>query len=199
MKSRRPRFAAFAITFYALLAFVVAPYSVQATELSDYSAPSINSSIDPVDNFERVSPGLWRGAQPSEEGLSLLAQRGVRTIIDLRMEGEGAKKESLQAKTLGMNYVHFPLGFMSPSDEKIKEILSVALNPVNQPVFIHCRQGADRTGMLVGIYRRLVMGWSFERTYSEMRRHHFKPWLFTLKKRVREVTPQQLPEVAKVG
>ncbi|MGH2508770.1 MAG: fused DSP-PTPase phosphatase/NAD kinase-like protein [Ktedonobacteraceae bacterium] len=138
-----------------------------------------------VPNFQQVSTGIWRGSAPSHAALDALAQDGVRTIVDLRMDGSGVDNEQIAAHNLGINYYHFALGFKAPESDKIRDILAVMTDPANQPVFIHCRQGADRTGMLCGIYRRVWEGWSFERTYHEMREHHFKPFLLTMSKLVR--------------
>jgi protein-tyrosine phosphatase len=45
--------------------------------------------------------------------------------------------------------------------------LSAALDPANQPVFVHCEKGEDRTGALVAIYRIVKQGWTPERAYAE--------------------------------
>ena len=159
-----------------------------AVNAADTAAAQQQKAPNLVPNFQMVSNGIWRGAVPSQEAMSALAGDGVKTIIDLRMNCAGVAKESDEAKQLGLNYYHFALGFNKPEQRKIQDILAIMTNPVNQPVFIHCRQGADRTGMLVGMYRRVWLGWSFERTWTEMRQHHFKPFLFGMKREVRNVT-----------
>ena len=42
-----------------------------------------------------------------------------------------------------------------------------------QPVFVHCKHGADRTGTMVAIYRIVVEGWSKEDAIKEMRQGGF--------------------------
>jgi len=37
-----------------------------------------------VDNFARDNPALYRGAQPTEEGLKQLKAMGIKTVIDFR-------------------------------------------------------------------------------------------------------------------
>ena len=146
---------------------------------------------DMVPNFQRVSSGIWRGSAPSHAALNALAHDGVKTIVDLRMDGTGVDNEMTTAHKLGINYYHYSLGFKKPSADKVHDILAVMTDPVNQPVFIHCRQGADRTGMLCGIYRRVWEGWSFKRTYQEMRQHHFKPFLLTMRRQVKNANLDQ--------
>ena len=144
------------------------------------AAPSIS-------NFDIVSAGLWRGAAPSNLGMKKLAESGVKTIVDLRLTGQGAAEEASTAKKLGIKYIHLPLGFMGPSLFKVAQFLNIVNEPNNQPVFVHCRYGADRTGALVAIFRVIHDHWSFNQAYSEMRKHHFKPWLASLKRMVARV------------
>lgn len=178
-KSGSKLFAAFCLSI-----FVTIPGALAEQTNTQQPAATINEALHVVPNFEKVSNGIWRGSAPSESALATLAQGGVKTVIDLRLDGPGARKESDDVKHLGLKYYHFPLGFNKPESTELRDILAVATNPVNQPVYIHCRQGADRTGTIVGLYRRLWLGWSFKQTYNEMRLHHFKPWLFTLKRTV---------------
>lgn len=138
-----------------------------------------------VSNYQKVSQALHRGGQPSAEEMQQLAADGVKTIIDLRLGGYGVRHESALARRLGLNYFHLPMDYTTPALSKIVTFLDIVLNPRYQPVFVHCRQGADRTGTLVAIYRLLIDGWTFDAAYSEMRTHHFKPWLLALKNTVR--------------
>ena len=134
-----------------------------------------------IGNFQFVSKELWRGAQPSHRAIAKLANNGVKTIVDLRLAGSGSEDEAVVAKQYGINYVNIPLGFDNPSLGDIAKFLAIVAKPSNQPVFVHCRQGADRTGTLVGVFRILHDHWSFTAAYNEMRSHHFKPFLLNLK------------------
>jgi|AGTN01.3.fsa_nt_gi Protein tyrosine/serine phosphatase len=149
-----------------------------------------SASQIPIANFERVNSVLLRGAVPSDKGLEALRDAGVKTIVNLQLKGDGATNEQLKVKKLGMNYVHFPLGFSTPDTATIGRILRVMTDKEKQPVFVHCRQGADRTGMIVAIYRILVDNWEFKDAYAEMRKHHFKPFLLVLKEAVRTCNAQ---------
>ncbi len=115
----------------------------------------------------------------------ILAKSGVKTVLDLRKDSAGQRKEEQVAKRLGLNYVHVPMGFSDPDRGDLSKVLSVMVDKKMQPVFVHCRQGADRTGIVIGIYRQLVDHWEFDKTYSEMRRHHFKPIFQSMKAAVK--------------
>ncbi len=149
--------------------------------------PAASIAATSISNFDIVSEGLWRGAAPSNQALKKLQESGVKTIVDLRMAGPGAVEEANNAKKLGIKYIHIPLGFMGPSLFKVAQFLNIVNDPANQPVFVHCRYGADRTGALVAVFRVIHDHWSFNQAYSEMRSHHFKPWLASLKRMVARV------------
>lgn len=138
-------------------------------------------------NFGEVSQSLWRGSLPTDEGLAELAKHGAKTIVDLRYAGIGRKHEEETANKLGLKYVHMSIGHNQLSLKEWLSFFNILNNPANLPVYVHCTQGADRTGVIVGAYRMLVQNWSFEKTYNEMRSFHFKPFLLSMKKSVVEI------------
>jgi len=136
-------------------------------------------------NFAEVAPGIYRGAAPTPEGWARLHQMGIRTEIDLRIEKRGRAEAEAEAAHYGISRIHLPLGREAPTKKQVATFLAALDNPAQRPVFIHCQHGADRTGAMVGIYRVTRQGWSFDRTYTEMRHYGFKPFLSELKGAVR--------------
>jgi protein tyrosine phosphatase (PTP) superfamily phosphohydrolase (DUF442 family) len=113
------------------------------------------SDVPGVGNFAQVSPGLSRGAQPTRAGFRELKKRGVKTVINLRWLH--SDREAL--KGLGLRYVHIPCRAWAPRDEEVAAFLHVVRDPANGPVFVHCQHGADRTGMMVAVYRMTEQSW----------------------------------------
>lgn len=144
-----------------------------------------------IANFDQVSGSVFRGAAPGHDGMARLAATGFKTVVDLRMNGLGTLMEEREARELGLNYVHMPLTFNKPSLDKVAHFMNIIQDKKNQPVFVHCRHGADRTGTLFGIMRLTQDKWTFERTYQEMREHHFKPWFQNLKNMVASFSKQE--------
>jgi len=100
-------------------------------------------------NLHRVSPKLYRGAQPTREGLDELRRLGVRTIVSLRaFHGE---RDAVAAAGLGYERISFKV--WHPEDEDMRRFLAVVGDPARQPVFVHCLRGSDRTGTAVAVYR----------------------------------------------
>ena len=70
--------------------------------------------VNGIPKFGEVSPQLYRGAQPSSEGLEYLASLGVEIIVNLR-PGEHLDEEQ-EAIRLGMRYVSIPWHCYHPND-----------------------------------------------------------------------------------
>src|SRR4051794_9840930 len=63
-----------------------------------------------IPRFMIVADGLYRGGQPTRQGFELLKQRGIKTVVNLRLEND----EAGIVQTLGMNYVHIPIEDVRP-------------------------------------------------------------------------------------
>ena len=109
---------------------------------------------------------------------------GVETIVDLRIEKRGQEQEAAVAKHLGLTRLRLRMGREAPTGAQVRTFLTTLADAGRRPVFVHCQHGADRTGAMIGIYRVTQQGWDFGRTWSEMRRFGFKPYLSELKQSV---------------
>lgn len=131
-------------------------------------------SIRAVKNFHVVSAGVYRGAQPTGEGIEWLARLGVKTVVSLRCGRRAALVEKAAVEAAGMTYVNIPLSYWKiPNEQTIDQFLELVDDSANRPVFVHCFHGADRTGLLIATYRIARLGWSFQEAYDEMKRCGF--------------------------
>jgi protein tyrosine/serine phosphatase len=119
---------------------------------------------DGLSNFFQVSNVLYRGAQPSAEGMKTLEKMGIRTVVNLRSMHSDRKK----LKGTSLKYVHIPINTFNVKEEHVVAFLKVMADPANHPVFLHCQHGADRTGMMSAFYRIMFEGWSREDAMREM-------------------------------
>jgi protein tyrosine phosphatase (PTP) superfamily phosphohydrolase (DUF442 family) len=119
-----------------------------------------------VGNFAEVTPKLYRGAQPEAQGLESLKKMGINTIVDVRLTGTG--KEGAVAKRLGMDFIALPWHCLFPKDDPFAKFLAYLREHPDKKVFVHCRYGDDRTGMMIAAYRMAVEGWSAEDARKEM-------------------------------
>jgi tyrosine-protein phosphatase SIW14 len=129
-----------------------------------------------VPNFGEVTPTLYRGGLLNEAGLKALAKLGVKIVVDTH---DNDKTEEKTAQSLGMRYVAIPWHCPWPKDEVFARFLKVLQENKGKKVFVHCRLGDDRTGMMVAAYRIAEEGWTAEEAMQEMktfgfsRSHHF--------------------------
>jgi tyrosine-protein phosphatase SIW14 len=140
--------------------------------LSAAFAQSPEPRYSELPNFHQVSQGLYRGAQPRAEGMQRLVALGIKTIVNLRAADERSRLEEREALALGLRYFNIPMeGLDRPSDEQIERALALINDASNQPVFVHCKRGADRTGTVIAIYRIKHDGWSGEAALREAKRY----------------------------
>lgn len=126
------------------------------------------SGSENLRNFLRLNDNLARGAQPKEAGFAELKKLGIATVIDLRDDDENALKEKALAESAGLRFINLPLGNWSRPDEKDIAAIEAAIDlPENQPVFVHCKRGADRTGTVIAVYRMRHDGWDAKRALDE--------------------------------
>jgi protein tyrosine/serine phosphatase len=112
--------------------------------------PQTESQYRNLPNFHQVNAQLYRGGQPQADGLAHLKQMGVKTIINLRQPDAHTQAEEREAHALGLNYYNEPLpGLSRPDDATVARVLNLINDPQLQPVFIHCKRGADRTGTII--------------------------------------------------
>ena len=120
-----------------------------------------------IPNFNQVNEHVFRGGQPTAEGWQGLAKLGVKTVIDLRRTDEHSPEaEAEVVKAAGMHYVNVPMkGVVAPTDEQINKVLS--LLDSEDPVFVHCKRGADRTGAVIACYRIAHDHWARKQALRE--------------------------------
>lgn len=170
----------FLAVFFAacVLLSTITPLRAENTPFTPISLQEINQHIP---NFAIVSPVLLRGGQPAKGGLEALKNAGVKTIVNFRDGEEDIRTEKALARKLGLNFVSIPLSvFKSVNKEQVEHFLSVIRNPENQPVFAHCRQGQDRCGTMVAMYRMNEEAWSASQAYNEMLQYGFHPMFLGL-------------------
>jgi len=130
-------------------------------------AGSPGGALPAIPNFHQVNDHVYRGGQPAPEAWQDLAKLGVKTVIDLRREDEHSTAEEAKAvAAAGMNYVNVPMkGVVAPTDEQIAKVL--ALLDSKEPVFVHCKRGADRTGTVIACYRIAHDRWQRQQALQE--------------------------------
>ncbi|MFH0926593.1 MAG: dual specificity protein phosphatase family protein [bacterium] len=115
-------------------------------------------------NFNKVTEDLYRGAQPTAEGIVALKKLGIRTIVNLR--SFHTDKDEIGSTEIA--YEHIYMKTWHPEKEDIIRFIRIVIDKTRIPVFVHCQHGADRTGTMCAIYRIVISGWTKEEAIKEM-------------------------------
>jgi len=127
--------------------------------------------IKGIGNFGEVTPMLFRGGQPTHQGFEALAKMGIDIIVDTR--GNRTNSEGREVRRLGMHYVAIPWHCPFPNDDVFVRFLKFLQENPDKKVFVHCRLGDDRTGMMVAAYRMAAQDWTADEAMREMHRFGF--------------------------
>ena len=57
-----------------------------------------------------------------------------------------------------------------PDFTQVDEALALINDPANQPVFVHCKHGEDRTGTVIACYRMTHDNWDDEQAITEAKK-----------------------------
>ncbi len=144
--------------------------------------PKTKAQKEDLPNFYQINQNFYRGGQPTAEGISQLAKLGIKTIINFRDPDAKVKREKQIAEENGMTFIGLHLSnWFKPKDSEIQAILDEILKAENQPVFIHCKRGADRTGTVVAIYRMKYEGWTAREANQEAKEFGIGWWQVWMK------------------
>ncbi len=110
-------------------------------------------------NFYQLAPGIYRSNQPSARQLAAIHRRtGLASVLNLRGKSKHSfylfEKEA--CKKLGITLIDLPMSASeAPSREKLVKLCD-SLHTVQKPFLIHCKSGADRTGLAAVLYLLLI-------------------------------------------
>ena len=120
-------------------------------------------------NLHKVSDDLYRGAQPTAEGMKQLKKLGIKTVVNLR----SLHSDRDDIKDTALAYEHINMTTWNTEDKDVIRFLQIVTDSNCTPVFVHCQHGADRTGTMCAIYRITIQGWSKNEAVEEMTKGGF--------------------------
>ncbi|HSZ61946.1 MAG TPA: dual specificity protein phosphatase family protein [Terriglobales bacterium] len=159
-----------------LLTIVISGSAAPQPEAGDASGHSGRAygerrRVTGIGDFGEVTPRLFRGAQPNHAGFKALSRMGVGIVVDTR--GNRTRTEGKEVRRLGMRYVAIPWHCPFPHDETFAKFLRLMRENPDKKVFVHCRLGDDRTGMMIAAYRMADEHWTADEAMREMREFGF--------------------------
>jgi protein tyrosine phosphatase (PTP) superfamily phosphohydrolase (DUF442 family) len=113
-------------------------------------------------NVRAVSPGkVYRSAQLWPDHLrQVIREHGIKTVLNLQGKDHGdlAQTETALCREAGAEYRHAQLSAVRlPGPRELQRVVD-ALDQAQYPILIHCRAGADRSGLVSALYLALKEG-----------------------------------------
>jgi len=127
---------------------------------AEWAQPVIGAKLD---NFFRVSDGLFRSEQPELADLPALQTLGIRAVLTLRDHHDDPKKFA----AAGLVLLRHESSAGSLTEADLIAGLRL-LRDAPKPVLVHCWHGSDRTGAVVVAWRMVFQGWTQEQAVDEL-------------------------------
>ena len=116
-------------------------------------------------NLHQIGPDVYRSNQPSARQLIALHGRtGLKSVLNLRGTTEQSFYlfEAEACRKLGIQMVDLTLSASRAPGKAELEALYTLLQDLPRPLLIHCKSGADRTGLAAFMYQFLIARQPFD-------------------------------------
>jgi protein tyrosine/serine phosphatase len=161
-----------------------------AAQQQDRAAPAFaeKRKVEGLPNLGQVTPTLYRGGQPKKEGYPNLKALGIEIVVNLRDDEDDVAEERDIVEQHGMRFVSIPWNARrGPNDRQVAEFLEFLRANPERKIFVHCKAGKERTGVMVAAYRIAAQGWEVPRALDEMEFFGIRGfWFPKLKRYIRE-------------
>ncbi len=122
-------------------------------------------------NFHRLDDDVWRSNHPSPGMLRKLREKaGLRTVVNLRgAAGHAAylfEREACDA--LGIEMIDLHMSAHHPPPRASLVALIDILRTAPRPMLLHCKSGADRTGLAAALYLHILKGVPLEKARRQL-------------------------------
>lgn len=121
-------------------------------------------------NRHRIGNEAWRSAQPAPHHISMMARRGIKTVINLRGDQTAGTRwlEERACAKHGIKLLNVRLrSRAAPTRQELWSIRDV-LNEAQYPILVHCKSGADRAGLMSVLIRHEREGVPIEAAVDQL-------------------------------
>jgi len=116
-----------------------------------------------LNNLYQIDEGVFRSEQPGELDFFKLEKLGITEVLNLRRWHSDDKK----AKKTNFTLYHVPMRAGNIKEKDVIQALKIIQNRKGD-FLIHCKHGADRTGLIIAMYRIVFQNYTKEQAIKEM-------------------------------
>ena len=148
-----------------------------------------------VHNLYKVDSGVYRCAQPNKRAFSELFEIGITTSVNLRYFETDKRK----GKKTNLQLFNIKMLASRCKEDKIVAALQMIQNRQGS-IVIHCKHGADRTGLIIALYRIVFQGWDKESAIEELEHggYNFHSIYSNIPQYIRNLDVENLSEKVKL-
>jgi uncharacterized protein (TIGR01244 family) len=131
-----------------------------------------NDIIGQADIVNLIAPeeNIVSSGQPTQEQFQVLADAGVRHVINLRTPQEMDFDEAALVESLGMEYHSIPVAVSAGiTRDNAQQLYDLLENFAGEPVVVHCASG-QRVGALIALSAQQNQGMDADSALEEGRR-----------------------------
>jgi len=129
------------------------------------------ATLASIVRYVRVSESLATAGQPSEAQLELIAKSEFEVVVNLALHDDprySLKDETATVLSLGMQYVHIPVQFSSPTQQDLSLFFAAMERIGERRVFVHCAHN-KRVPVFIALHRIIKQGWGASEALAAMR------------------------------
>ena len=129
--------------------------------------------LNTIYNFLNLSAKLATSGQPLEEELEYISKAGFEVVINLALSDAdySLADEGGSVTRLGMEYIHIPVIWQSPTSDDLDKFFDVMEKYKNKKLFVHCAANM-RVSSFVALYRVIKEGWDYSDAVNDV----YKIW-----------------------
>lgn len=158
-----------------LISFVIClnACTIKHPQITEDSRPKNWATMIKADaNLHKVDRHLYRSEQPISDDKKTIEDLGIKTIINLRYFDRNDNQKVFADKQIKL--INNPiLTFKVKPIDIAKALYAIKQEQQNGAVLLHCYHGADRTGIVVAMYRIIYQNWAITDARTEMKQGGF--------------------------
>ncbi|MEM6752967.1 MAG: protein tyrosine phosphatase family protein [Cyanobacteria bacterium P01_C01_bin.38] len=118
-----------------------------------------HNCLENIYNYLKISDKIATAGQPSVEQFSHIKQAGYQVVVNLALKDSSNalanEKEIVESEE--MQYIHIPVIWENPTEDKFQEFIQVMKTNVDKKIFVHCAAN-KRVSAFIYLYRRFQEG-----------------------------------------